>query len=80
LYERKEKMARVRNSKGDGFLVDGNGDFIDSDLMENDPLPMDVIKANNVPMGDTDDLIAELFPEVDLEAEKLVFNKPKMKR
>ena len=40
-------MAKVRNSKGDGFLVDGNGDFIDSDLMGNDPLHMGVVEAKN---------------------------------
>jgi hypothetical protein len=57
-------MAKVRKIDGTGFLKDANGNFIDSDLMENDPLPQSDIDANNVPMGDVDKLIDELFPEL----------------
>jgi hypothetical protein len=66
-------MAKVRNIDGDAFLVDANGDFIDSDLMENDPLPRSEVHAENESLGTAEELIAELFPEVDLEADEFIF-------
>jgi len=39
-------MAKIRNSRGDGFLTWANGDFIDSDHMEND---VDVVKLFDTP-------------------------------
>ena len=66
-------MAKIRNAEGDAFLVDADGDFIDSSLVENDPLPQSEINRTNVPLGTADELIAELFPEVDLEADEFTF-------
>lgn len=66
-------MAKVRNIDGDGFLKDANGDFIDSSLMENDPLPRSEVIAENESLGTAEELIAELFPEVDLEADEFIF-------
>ncbi len=66
-------MAKVRNSEGDAFLKDANGDFIDSELMENDPLPRSEVRAENESLGTAEELIAELFPEVDLDADEIRF-------
>jgi hypothetical protein len=66
-------MAKIRNIDGDAFLTDANGDFIDSDLTENDPLPQSEINQRNEPLGTADELIAELFPEVDLDADEITF-------
>ena len=60
-------MAKIRNSKGDGFLTWANGDFIDSDHMENDVVSIEETARDNVSNVDTDEKIEELFLEVDLE-------------
>ena len=60
-------MAKIRNSRGDGFLTWANGDFIDSDHMENDVVSIEETARDNVSNVDTDKKIEELFPEVDLE-------------
>ena len=67
-------MAKIRNSEGDAFLVDGNGDFIDSSLVENDPLPQSEVNRTNESLGTAEEIIADLFPEVDLDADELVFD------
>ena len=67
-------MAKIRNSKGDGFLTDANGNFIDSSLVENDPLDPDVTSAANVGFGDVDEVIADFFPEYDPETGKFTFD------
>jgi len=66
-------MAKIRNADGDGFLVDKNGDFIDSSLVENDPLPPDITSAANKGFGDVDEVIADFFPELDLETGVFTF-------
>jgi hypothetical protein len=60
-------MAKIRNSKGDGFLTWANGNFIDSDHMENDVVSIEETARDNVSEVDTDEKIEELFPEVDLK-------------
>ena len=60
-------MAKIRNSKGDGFLTWANGEFIDSDHMENDVVSIEETARDNVSNVDTDEKIEELFPEVDLK-------------
>lgn len=60
-------MAKIRNADGDAFLVDVNGDFIDSSLVENDPLDPDVTSKANAGFGDVEEVIADMFPELDLE-------------
>jgi len=60
-------MAKIRNADGDGFLTDVNGNFIDSSMVENDPLDPSITSAENVGLGDVDEVIADIFPELDLE-------------
>ncbi len=66
-------MAKIRNSAGDGFLTWANGDFIDSDHMENDVVSVEETARDNVSNVDTDEKIEELFPELDLETGKFTF-------
>lgn len=67
-------MAKIRNSEGDAFLKDKDGTFIDSSLVENDPLPQSEINSRNEPLGTAEELISELFPEVDLDADEIIFD------
>ncbi len=61
-------MAKIRNSEGDAFLVDANGDFFDSSNAENDgDIAPSVTRAANEGFGDVDEVIADFFPELDLE-------------
>lgn len=66
-------MAKIRNSSGDGFLTWANGDFIDSDHMENDVASVEESARDNEPIITDDASIEELFPEVDLETGKFTF-------
>jgi len=66
-------MAKIRNSRGDGFLTWANGDFIDSDHMENDVVSVSESARDNEPLITDDESIEELFPELDLETGKFTF-------
>lgn len=61
-------MAKIRNSEGDAFLVDANGDFYDSSMAEDDgDVPPSETAAANAGFGDVEEVIADFFPELDLE-------------
>jgi len=66
-------MAKIRNADGDAFLTYANGDFIDSDHVENDVVSVSETRRDNVPLITDDESIEELFPEVDLETGNFIF-------
>ena len=66
-------MAKVRNSEGDAFLTYADGSFIDSDHMENDVVSVSESARDNEPLITDDASIEELFPELDLETGKFIF-------
>ena len=58
-------MAKVKNIDGTGYLKDGNGNFIDSSLFEDEPLD----EIAKIPQSKIDELIDELFPDLKPEKE-----------